>query len=344
VTHIDKGKVLTAYPFQVLEYGSEIVLKRGTLQLLIKGKSALNSVLHILISTSGKKSSRRHILDQFPVFRQEEISSLLDEMISKRFLIEVNIDDEVDLLSENRADVFHWQLGEESKHIDKSKESTKINIIGINELSIDIYKRLKDYGYKNITAIDLPMLGFIDSMSSNPNIETKNYDHWLDQLDNDRPSIIVGCSEISGQLGLIGINQLCVEKNIPFYPIVIQELKAQLGPLVIPHRSACLQCLRSRQNAHIQDVPLERFHEAFLQEGQDVLPRFETLIKLAVEMSVFQILKFLSFENSIYHPSLLAIDPLNGSMEQKKVLKIPRCPICSSLTKNSYVRSDIPVV
>lgn len=327
----------TAYPFQVLEYPSGVILRRGDIQILIEGEDGLSTVLIILTLTSGSKSTIPEILIRFPEFRRVEVKSLLEELIKKRFLFKEDLLSNNKIQDESTSDVFYWQLNKRPGEVSELIGKKPIAIVGINKLSLKIRDALEGIGIDDYDMVDYgPLRGF--SVNQQNNIKkNKPFDDWKNSINYN--TIVIGSMEFGGQALLLELNEWCVQKGISFLPIVIDHMKAFIGPLVIPHQTACLQCLRSRQNAHLHNISLERFAENFSNDGQEVAANHPSLINVAAEITAFEIIRAFGNLKPNYHPSLIEVDLLNGRMLNKRVLKIPRCKICSNFNRTTAIKT-----
>ncbi len=332
----------TAYPFQVIEYPSGIILRRGISQILLEGEEAIPSILMILNSSSGGKVTKQAILDLFPPFRHNAINSLLNELIDKRFLIDVKKLGQSDILNETNSDVFYWQLGKTPNEINKLFAKKKVFVFGENRLSTLLKTSISDNGFVHVEVIPYGPLNSFTENTHEIKDQTEYLEDWKNKLIGSEDIIIIGASEYGGQILLLELNAFCLNHGMHFIPVNIDNMKAQVGPLVIPHQTACLQCLRARQNAHLHNIELERYAEASFKDGQQVAGTHISIIRTAAEITAFELAR--AYGNIIpnYHPSLIEIDLLNANTSSKLVLKVPRCSACSSLTQKTSILTKKP--
>jgi bacteriocin biosynthesis cyclodehydratase domain-containing protein len=102
---------------------------------------------------------------------------------------------------------------------------------------------------------------------------------------------------------------------------------AAVGPLVIPGESCCYECLLLRRAANLEyGDDLTRIEGALLAATAD--PAFEALV---VALAAHVVLRWIAGHDRTVPGVLYAVElqPL-PAITDHKVLRVPRCPVCSS--------------
>jgi bacteriocin biosynthesis cyclodehydratase domain-containing protein len=93
-----------------------------------------------------------------------------------------------------------------------------------------------------------------------------------------------------------------------------------------------------RQNAHLHDAEFEREKEEHLERGQSIVAIHPSMISVVAETTVFELCHFFGGLPDPRPGRLIRIDMLRGMTEHKRVLKIPRCPVCSDLVSHGNIQ------
>ncbi|MDX9753419.1 MAG: TOMM precursor leader peptide-binding protein [bacterium] len=115
------------------------------------------------------------------------------------------------------------------------------------------------------------------------------------------------------------LNRLALSTNTPFLPIRHNPTSIELGPLVIPHESACYTCYDRRRKAAVP------YLAAPAKQQTGTLFNFP----VGVGFITIEIIKFLSYcAEPITKGRLWRLNLLRGLSDVHPVLKLPRCPSC----------------
>jgi thiazole/oxazole-forming peptide maturase SagC family component len=159
---------------------------------------------------------------------------------------------------------------------------------------------------------------------------------WIDQIDPASIGCVVACSD-SGEIeALRDWNRLCVDRNMHFFPVVLQNLIGSVGPFVVPGETACYECIYARQNSHLEDPVSQRAAIALATKGQSSTGFHVTMASLVGDIAACELFKFYSDtvpERNVGR--LIQVDLLDTRLNPRKVLKIPRCIVCSPLNARS---------
>ena len=107
----------------------------------------------------------------------------------------------------------------------------------------------------------------------------------------------------------------------------------EVGPLVEPFASGCLQCKLMRE-VSASDFPIEEelFQQA-LNAGSVTMPKAENVLTVSM-LSSYLAIEVVKFLTRIAVPALLNAvmfhEHLSGSLTRHEFLRVPHCPHCAS--------------
>lgn len=340
---------LILLPLQIIEREEGIIIKRGIEQVLIPDRNALLVLQVIQKALLKQPLSKESLVSLFAAPIRPLISDLLDHLLKKRFMLQ---EDNREVLQpsfpESAQDIFYWHFNQYQQNVANTLNQKTWLFIGINHLTQKLLQAMLNEGLENYIIVDDPMLRNIENFDDNHQI---NNIFWQSQSDRifDEDDIIhdntdrvknlgfvVAASEFGSFYLLERWNEYSVLNGLGFYPVVLQNMVGYAGPLVIPHESACFTCLKSRQNSHKTNFSERRLTEKHAFEGQKVVAYHQSMLKVLAAVAQFDLVKFKS--NIQWEVGTLCeIDLLNGNMTRRKLLKSPRCPVCSGLRNQPLV-------
>ena len=292
--------LVKALPFQVLEYEEGVLLKRGLSQILVSGNGALERVLIILTSTSGKVSSIKDICDQFAALDRPGVEALIVDLLDKKFLVSAS--DTTYDSSGDQFDVFLGQFKRSQKNIIIKLSALRIIFVGINSLNYSIFSSLKNLGVDHMTFLDDPLLRNQRFINSKGILQSEishiiqdniiNADELEERVNDNPPSCLIASSDFGGQALLLKWNQFCIQHNIDFLPVYLQDMVGYVGPLIVPGETACLQCIRTRQNAHLRDLDIRKLVELNASQGQSIAAIHPAAIGMLANTAFFELSHF----------------------------------------------------
>jgi thiazole/oxazole-forming peptide maturase SagC family component len=335
-------------PTQILEFENSVILKRGINQLQIEGEMAFEIIKVVATLASEDGCTEDYILDYLGGYDNESIISIINELKEKGFLItdpdafEYDIDND-----EYRQKIFYENLNVGKDYVDALKQK-KIGIIGINSVSRQIVKSLIESQVYNYQLVDNKLFRNMNFFSDSGQLhldiwdnELHNiigYEDWVDSLENSGLDILICTSDFGGMQLMRDFNKFCVENAIMFLPVVLQDFKGYVGPLVVPGETACFECLLSRQNSIMPNYHVKRTTECSAPEGQRVVGFHPAMSSILGDIAVMELVKFFTKTLQSWNVgALIEVNLLKTEMKSRKVLKIPRCPVCSEMNKISRV-------
>ena len=238
---------------------------------------------------------------------------------------------------ERRDDVFYWNHGTTSAATVANLERVNLAIFGINHVALPLLGNLRSCGFRSLTLVDHPALRNLDffdeSQELRPEIagamsvRPRPFDDW--QARDRRADCHIACSDFGGLSLMRDWNRACVAANTLFYPIVLEDEVAHLGPMVVPGEGPCFECLCLRRDA-VADPDRGRATEAHAFFGRVVSGYLQPMARVAADIGAIELLKY--FGGTLpggVAGRLIEADLMAPALRTRTVLKVPRCPVCA---------------
>lgn len=339
---VNDSLVFRVLPLQVIEYSDGFILRRGSEQFTIVGAEAVDFIRLFGSLQAGTGFSLESISQQFAKPDQEKVKFIIRHLASRGMVIP---DTDFGPEGESNADVFYWNLRTDTPEVVSSLNDLTIALVGLGRLSLKLANILADSGLRSLDIIDDPLLRTIDLFESeifqgewpgSLKVNLLSAEEWRSQ-NAPRNKCLVASTEFGGRQLLLPWNEICVEKDILFLPIVLKDFTGWVGPLVIPGETPCFQCLTARQNMHLGSH--ESLVENAVSKEQIAVAGHPVMINTLANLGVMRLLAHAGRFPVQDPDSVQAFDFIAGRCEVRRVLKIPRCPVCSQL--NRYPETDL---
>lgn len=330
-------------PIQIIELEDRVILKRGLSSVEIPDKNALVIIKVIQKALMKSAQTKEELLSLFAGGVRPIIDAFIEHLINKKFIL-LEGEQPTDNTDEQAQDIFYWHFNSHQKEVSDVLNDAQWTFVGVNKLSKFIISALLRDGIEAFTIIDEQSLRNVDFFDNehqitdpfwaNEKLKIVSTDGYLASI--NQKQFLVAASEFGSFYLLEEWNKLALDNDIPFYPILLQNMVGYAGPLVLKTEGACLECLKIRQNSTTSDFNEKRITEQFAFEGQKVVAYHESMLRTLAEVAAFELVKFKSsiqWELS----SVLELDLLASTMQRRKVIKAPRCKACSPLNTKPMV-------
>jgi bacteriocin biosynthesis cyclodehydratase domain-containing protein len=328
---------LFAVPVSLMETGDGIILKRGRTAIEVGGAEAAQ-VVGAILSAASKGVSREQILEPFVPEERETVESLVDHLIGRRILVSESESPNTDQGSESPLDIFYWQFGTQTKQISERLNARRIKIFGVNYISLRLAAGLRASGADSFEIVDVPLLrnaalfgprGVLNE-SAGPVVA------FDEHMDPESLDCLVVTSDMGGVEQLRAWNEFAVLHRLHFLPVLLQDLVGYVGPVVVPGQTPCYECVVSRQNAHLMDYQSRRAMEAAFLQDQAVGGFHPSIASILGDIAALELTKFFGLGGALARPGvLIEVNILGSEMKARRVLRLPRCPVCSRLNRVS---------
>ena len=159
---------------------------------------------------------------------------------------------------------------------------------------------------------------------------------WEDKLKPESIDCLVATSDLGAIQFMRRWNDFCIEHDRAFLPIVLRDLMGYVGPLVIPHETACYECFLTRKRANMEEIEIANSWENIAPDGNKVVGYHPAMASILAEIAVMELVKFYAGFSAIFNVGkLIKLNMLSTQLEIHKVLKVPRCKVCSTMNKRS---------
>jgi|SRR5215213_3188124 len=359
----NKLEKLRAVSTDVIKVDGGAILRRDCMVLRVHGKGADEILTALFGLVSGGGATRSEIFSalvaDYPG-TERVIDKLLTSLVDCRILIGEG------LLPasgpETSAEIFFWNFDPSWSKAANALSEQHILLLGVNAVSRSIARALSECGARNYDVADRRSLRdprlFDEADVLVPELWGDGLKQPLDaeateNLDMSTVRCIVATIDFGAQQLLRSLNEYAVRSGIPFLPVVLRDHVGEIGPFVIPGETACLECLRARQNSNHADPGIYRGTEAPSVAGCWTVGHHPAMAAMIGDVVVMELTK--QFSPRLPHRNvgmLIEIKLLEPSISRRKVLKIPRCAICgttktvstANLDKKEYVPDPPPSV
>jgi bacteriocin biosynthesis cyclodehydratase domain-containing protein len=343
---VDIKQKLRSLPAQVIEFENGIILRRGCTEFKIDGPEARRIVQTILAGMSEEGGTLEEVFSFVPEPYKEAVGDLTAQLLARRFLVPAGTGHDM-AKPEDALDVFYWNFGYQSEDVSNSLNSRRITIMGVNCITRQLSTSLRAANLTNFELVDYPLLRNLRLFDENGELRLEEWPPtgplpvpfklWTEAGAGEPRGCLVAASDFGGMHLLREWNEYCVADSRDFLPVVLQNAVGYVGPLVIPGETACYECLRGRQNSHLADPPAQRAAELKAFEGQFVDGFHPSMASVLGDLAAIELTKFYARVPRWRVGALIEVSLLSPSMVSRKVLKLPRCRVCSTLKRHPGV-------
>jgi molybdopterin-synthase adenylyltransferase len=302
----DGGVPLRALAVEQIAGDGALTLKRGCTTVRIDGEHAQEIVGAVLELAGAGEMTEDELVGCFAPEAQASIRSLVGELRARRVLLPA---DTVDERVESQLDVFYWHFGLPEEPSPSPPRDELVALAGQNATATRLAALLDEAGFGEVSTTDLDDL---QAASGRP------------------PSIVAAVSE-RGFGPLRAWNELALERDLPFLPVVIDDLVVYVGPLVVPHQTACFECFLRRRYSNLDEARPREAVE-LRRGGARVVGLHPAISAVAAGAAALELSKFfLPWQSARQAGYLLTFNLLASRTGRHRILKVPRCSACSSL-------------
>jgi bacteriocin biosynthesis cyclodehydratase domain-containing protein len=348
---VDKLKAL---PVQLIEVDGGVIVRRGCTQVKITGEGAaevVELVLNAAFTEGGVTPDEVSGIVAAPA--RESVLDLVEQLRLRRILVPTDGKELPPPERESELEVFYWHFGAHPADVALRIQEKRIAVLGVNAVSRRLVSALTETGVKGIDVVDFPLLRNLrlfdaaGQLSADawgvPGKRPLAYDAWAES--SEPPDCLVATSDYGALQVMRELNRFCVAQRQHFFPVVLQDVFGYVGPLVVPGQTACFECLRARQNANMDDPATVRAAESAAFQGQLVQGVHPSLASVLGDIAAVELTKFYSGVIPASHAgALIEVNLLRPELHLRRVLKVPRCGVCSRLNSHSPTSTtrDIP--
>ena len=335
-----------ANPVVVAVLDDGILLKRGSIEVKILGRAVGEVVTTMLNSLAQDARTRAEILGDFPTVMHESIASVVDALLARQILRALG-EDEPPRELESSTELFFSENGV-SPAVFAECAARRFAVLGVNAVSAALVSALRGGGLERVSVIDVPTLRSVHFLGR----DGRPTSLWPSRfptpvglaefIEGDAEfDCLVGTSDFGGLQLLREWNRFAVDAGVAFFPVVLQNMRGYLGPLVVPGETACFECYRARQNSHMTDPKGQRASEHVAHATQLGVSSHPAMAAALGNLAGLELTKFFVSRIAGWHVgTAFEIDMLDLTLERRKVLRVPRCTVCDRGVQQSAVSLD----
>lgn len=338
---------LKAVQLQCIETNQAVVLKRGCTEIKISGAGAGQAVKTLLAAAAGQGATREEIQERFAAPQRPVVDRLIEQLLAKRLLVTNSTADSLPGV-ETGLDVFYWHFEESAARVTERLNGRPLAILGVNCIARRLAAALNASGWTSFRVVDVPQLRNVRMFDVDGAVKVQEWgerlqspqtpEEWKEQTDPESVACVIATSDFGNHPVLREWNRFCIQHGRHFFPVILQNLIGYVGPLVVPGETACYECLRARQNSQMEDYRTRRAAEEVAFEGQGVAGFHPSMASVLGDIAAVELTKLYGDVLPSWKiGTLIEVNLLATRLEARKVLKIPRCPECSPLNRQSSV-------
>lgn len=145
-------------------------------------------------------------------------------------------------------------------------------------------------------------------------------------------SLLVHAAEIIDPPALVALNRLCHVTRTPWLHAAVDGPFLLVGPIVIPDRSPCYECLEIRVTMNLREsASYQRYKEALAERAvrAGTLPILPVLREILAAHASLEAVNFLTTGNSFTIGKVLSVYLPTMEFTFNQVLRAPTCPTCA---------------
>jgi bacteriocin biosynthesis cyclodehydratase domain-containing protein len=319
------------------------VLKRGIHELVVGG-TAINAVVEPLLTLLDGTRNPREVIDSFSADLRPDVEQLL-EALQRRGLLSTDTPETDDAPAEGVLErAFYENFGTLGKRAPELLRQSTILVVGVNLISRSLVRGLLECGVGRVRLADHPILSnravpsrWVEGLAGEGKLDV------LEAVPEEAAlrdvSLLCATSDFGEADSLLQMNRLALRLGKPFLPVWLAEMQGLVGPLNHPHETACLRCYRLRADSNNPKYELARAVRARVTSDPEarmtvglLSPMPSVLGEIATLEAVRALGQFMPADSV---GRIIEINLVSFSSTMRRVLKIPRCPDCSELTRRA---------
>lgn len=144
--------------------------------------------------------------------------------------------------------------------------------------------------------------------------------------------LVIAIERLPGEQLLQLVNEHAIESDTPLVTATIDGVSGTVGPTVVPGRTACYECYRTRLAANATDSQAFEPYRSTDRSDGGVFTAFERIIAGYTTLAG---LNYLLSGAGFTVGSQITFDFFDWSVEVNDVLKLPRCRCCGSVEQSN---------
>jgi bacteriocin biosynthesis cyclodehydratase domain-containing protein len=339
-----------------------ILFRGGATSVTLRGESVDNLLPDLLPKLDGSRTIAQLVSD-LPHVSEEVIRGAL-AILQEQNLLEEG-DHHSSTSERDKPDALSWQeqywtsFGGESASTQQKLSSSTVIISGLGGVGRSVADVLARSGVGKLRLADGQpvspedqLFGYRDDQAGIPRsqafqqhqrfpaatLETAHFDATDEGGTSESvfegSSLVVVCADSPREAAMNQVNRLSFRAGVPWLPATAGINHGTIGPLVIPHQTACYECFRLRlisNRSFLNDalgspVSVDSTGGEFATEVV-AAPAF--FLSLIGQIAAAEVIRFLTgMARPTTAGAFLSLSPFDAGITRHEVLKLPRCPVC----------------
>lgn len=255
----------------------------------------------------------------------KSIEKIIDVLLLKQILIEYknkHLPNDIKFISAFKNDL---------NQISSLHNDITLGIIASNTMLNDILTILDDVSFiNNINLLNIDCNSQENNYINYSNINIKLFNNDTDKniqiynLLNESTFTIVALDEHNDIL-FEEINNFAIELGKPWLKSVINNIKGEIGPLIIPKKTPCYECYKSRLFSNMIDKNLITFNQVKKDAYPLKLGYLPSFIKVNTGILMTEVIKYLLDMETELKGSILDINYLTYETSIHPLMKVHNC-------------------
>ncbi len=145
------------------------------------------------------------------------------------------------------------------------------------------------------------------------------------------PSLAVLWTDDYARKALAQHNQKALASKMPWMLVKASGTQIWIGPIFLPGKTACWECLASRLSRSQAAVQFARRHQKGDVAQASDTPGQTPLGPIAADLAALEIARWVAQGTSDLEGKILSLDLATRTMEQHQLVKRPQCPACGDM-------------
>lgn len=254
----------------------------------------------------------------------DRINKILHQLINRGWLVD-------DFLEEEKFN-FYTNYSTVGLELENIKEILKNKTVGLINLDCRVPKD------SNLDSL----VGVKELILENIKLDFGTIENKIRDFTKDLDLIILIETESNDYFEKI-VNRICFENKQPLLLVKVFGFIAEIGPLVIPPYTSCIECYRTRKYNNLTHYQEHQIVEEYLENNEPTkIHKAYSVDPFVCDMAVSfmgnQIIQYFLSDETWNFPkvieSVIEIDSFNTIFTVDKLLKLPNCNICGKTYEN----------
>lgn len=312
---------LTSLPAKVIATSEAVFVIRGLTKIKFPNQKLHKPLDKLIAYLAGRSIAEKELLAQFDKTFHGELIQVIAILVSNKIISYVKKRASLQVNLKNKAeDIFYWHFQKKSKDVRKNIGNIKLAIAGINEFSISLMRMLRRVGFSKCYLISDAVLN----------------EHALSYRIKEQGDIrknldcIIAIAPLNQKQSLINWGEAAAFSTVHFYPILINNLRAYLGPYISPGQAPCYNCVVQRMGSNIEPYYPQSI-DCMVEDSffsKDIHGYHPCMISAVASYASMELVNQVSNLTAPTHNSITDLCLINQQAFSSKVLKSPGCLVC----------------